>query len=434
MPTIGAEVATRARKQPSTTRPPAAGAAPPDGLVAVLDHVRAHGESSRARLVEATGLGRSVVTQHVDSLLAYGLIAEDGLGPSTGGRAPRLLRFRADAGYLLVADLGATSTDVALADLSGEVLVHRAEPSDIAAGPDAVLTRVERLFDKCVKEAGAVTGSLWGIGIGVPGPVEFESGRPISPPIMPGWDGYRVRERFAARNVPVWVDNDVNVMALGELKAGCGRGVKNFVFVKIGTGIGAGIVVDGRIHRGAQGSAGDVGHIHVQAGDREVTCRCGMSGCLEAFAGGAALARDAKAAALAGRSEILRAMLDEKGVLEAADVAFASKHGDPTSVELMTEAGRLIGQMLTGVVNFFNPSLLVIGGGVSGAGDQLLATIRQTIYRRSLPLATRDLIVRRSELDGHAGVIGAATMVANELFAQQYLPRWLGAGTPAGAT
>ncbi len=401
--------------------------------MAVLEHVRAHGESSRARLVEATGLGRSVVTQHVDSLLAYGLIAEDGLGPSTGGRAPRLLRFRADAGYLLVADLGATSTDVALADLSGEVLVHRAEPSDISAGPDAVLTRVERLFDKCVQDAGALPGSLWGIGIGVPGPVEFESGRPISPPIMPGWDGYRLRERFADRNVPVWVDNDVNVMALGELEAGCGRGVKNFVFVKIGTGIGAGIVVDGRIHRGAQGSAGDVGHIHVQAGDREVICRCGMNGCLEAFAGGAALARDAKAAALEGRSETLRAMLDEKGVLEAADVAFASTHGDRTSVELMTEAGRLIGQMLTGIVNFFNPSLIVIGGGVSGSGDQLLATIRQTIYRRSLPLATRDLIVRRSELDGHAGVIGAATMVANELFAQEYLPRWLGAGTPAGA-
>ena len=425
-------MATRARTHAST-RPQTDGTSAPDGLVAVLDHIRAHGESSRAELAEATGLGRSILTQRVEALLDYGLLAEDRVGVSTGGRAPRLLRFRADAGYLLVADLGATSTDVALSDLSGEILVHRDEPSDIAAGPDAVLARVERLFDTCVAEAGALPGSLWGIGIGVPGPVEFESGRPISPPIMPGWDGYRVRERFAGRGVPVWLDNDVNVMALGELTGGCGRGVANFVFVKIGTGIGAGIVVDGRIHRGAQGSAGDVGHIHVQAGEREVTCRCGMSGCLEAFAGGAALARDALAAAQDGRSEILRAMLDEKGVLDAADVALASKHGDPVSVELITEAGRLIGQMLTGVVNFFNPSLLVIGGGVAGAGDLLLATIRQTIYRRSLPLATRDLIVRRSELDGRAGVIGAATMVANELFAREYLPRWLEARTPAGA-
>jgi len=240
-----------------------------------------------------------------------------------------------------------------------------------------------------------------------------------------------VRARFAERGVPVWVDNDVNVMALGELTAGCGRGVDDFVFVKIGTGIGAGIVVDGRIHRGAKGSAGDVGHIHVQAG-REVTCRCGMSGCLEAFAGGAALARDAEAAAREGRSDFLSALLEEKGFLDAADVAVASKHGDPVGIELITEAGRLIGQMLTGIVNFFNPSLIVIGGGVAGAGDLLLATIRQAIYRRSLPLATRDLTVRRSALHDRAGVIGAATMAANELFAREYLPLWLAAGSPAG--
>ena len=292
-----------------------------------------------------------------------------------------------------------------------------------------MLGHVDQLFQECVAEAGG-DRSLWGIGIGVPGPVEFESGRPVSPPIMPGWDGYPLRERFADRGVPVWVDNDVNVMALGELTAGCGRGVDDFVFVKIGTGIGAGIVVDGRIHRGAKGSAGDVGHIHVQAG-REVTCRCGMSGCLEAFAGGAALARDAEAAAREGRSVILQALLAEKGHLDAADVAAASKHGDPVSIELITEAGRLIGQMLTGIVNFFNPSLIVIGGGVAGAGDLLLATIRQAIYRRSLPLATRDLTVRRSALDGRAGVIGAATMAANELFAREFLPRWLPAGSPA---
>ena len=423
-------MATRARTSPPSGQEKDGAGAPPNGLVAVLNHVRRHRECSRAELAVATGLGRSVLTQRVDVLIDRGLLAEDRVGVSTGGRAPRLLRFRADAGYLLVADLGATSTDVALADLSGGIVVHRQEPSDIAAGPEQVLAHVEALFDACVAEAGAA-GSLWGIGIGVPGPVEFDSGRPVSPPIMPGWDGYPVREHFAKRGVPVWVDNDVNVMALGELTAGCGHGVDDFVFVKIGSGIGAGIVVDGRIHRGAKGSAGDVGHIHVQAA-REVTCRCGMSGCLEAFAGGAALGRDAEAAAREGRSEILRALLDEKGFLDAEDVALASKHGDPVSVELITEAGRLIGQMLTGIVNFFNPSLVVIGGGVSGAGDLLLATIRQTIYRRSLPLATRDLIVRRSALDGRAGVIGGATMVANELFAREYLPRWLGAGTPAG--
>ena len=417
--TLGTEVATHA---------PIIAA---DGVVPVLDHLRAKGEASRAELAEATRLGRSVLMQRIETLLKSGLLAEDRVGVSTGGRAPRLLRFRADAGYLLVADLGATSTDVALADLSGGVIAHRQEPSEIAAGPGTVLGRVEELFDECLAEVAASPANVWAIGIGVPGPVEFASGRPVSPPIMPGWDGYAVREHLAHRGVPVWVDNDVNVMALGELTAGSGRGVDDFVYVKIGTGIGAGIVVDGRIHRGAKGSAGDVGHIHVQAG-RDVTCRCGMSGCLEAFAGGAALARDAEAAAREGRSPLLRALLDTKGFLTAEDVATASKHGDPVSVELITEAGRLIGQMLTGIVNFFNPSLIVIGGGVAGAGDLVVATVRQTIYRRSLPLATRDLTVRRSVLDGRAGVIGAATMAANELFAPAFLPRWLGSGTPAG--
>jgi glucokinase-like ROK family protein len=417
--TLGTKVATHAPT------------APADGVVSILDHLRAASEASRAELAAVTGLGRSVLMQRVETLLESGLLAEDRVGVSTGGRAPRLLRFRADAGHLLVADLGATSTNVALADLSGGILVHRQEPSEIAAGPKVVLDRVEELFDGCLAEAGVSATDVWAIGIGVPGPVEFASGRPVSPPIMPGWDGYAVREHLAARGVPVWVDNDVNVMALGELTAGCGRGVDDFVYVKIGTGIGAGIVVDGRIHRGAKGSAGDVGHIHVQAG-REVTCRCGMSGCLEAFAGGGALGRDAEAAAREGRSPILRALLDQQGFLTAEDVATASKHGDPVSVELITEAGRLIGQMLTGIVNFFNPSLIVIGGGVAGAGDLLLATVRQTIYRRSLPLATRDLTVRRSALDERAGVIGAATMAANELFSPAFLHRWLGAGTPAG--
>ena len=256
----------------------------PNDLVAVLDHVRTHGESSRAELAQATGLGRSVLTQRVDALRNYGLLADDRVGVSTGGRAPRLLRFaptRATCSWPISVPRARTSRSPTWQ--VGSSSTARSRPTSPPARTRC--SRVEQLFEECVAEAGG-DRSLWGIGIGVPGPVEFESGRPVSPPIMPGWDGYPLRERFADRGVPVWVDNDVNVMALGELTAGCGRGVDDFVFVKIGTGIGAGIVVDGRIHRGPRARPGDVGHIHVQAG-REVTCRCGMSGCLEAFAGGA---------------------------------------------------------------------------------------------------------------------------------------------------
>jgi glucokinase-like ROK family protein len=277
-----------------------------------------------------------------------------------------------------------------------------------------------------------VRGHLWGVGLGIPGPVEFRTGRPISPPIMPGWDGYPIRPRFAeAYDAPVWVDNDVNVLALGEWRSGIAEGHDNVVFVKIGTGIGAGLISDGQLHRGSQGSAGDVGHIQV-VDDKSVVCRCGNVGCLEAVAGGEALARSGAAAAREGRSDLLRTAVDQTGTLTAEDVSRAAAFGDPVAVELLQTAGRRIGAMLASVVNFFNPSLIVIGGGVAFSGDHLLASIRETVYRRSLPLATRDLVIKRSSLGGLGGVIGVAAMVVDQLFARECLGRWIEFGSPAG--
>ena len=265
-----------------------------DALVLVLDEVRLGRSRSRSELTERTGLGRAIVAKRLGDLIERGLVVEGDLGPSTGGRPPRQLAFRSDAGYLLVADLGATSIDVALTTLDGRILAHRDEPAEIEMGPEAGLGRVEELFDQLVATTAALPGRLWGIGIAVPGPVEFASGRPISPPIMPGWDGYPIRERFGRRyGAPVWVDNDVNVLALGEWRSGVAAGHDDVVVVKIGTGIGAGIISGGRLHRGAQGSAGDVGHIQV-SDDPAVICRCGNIGCLEALAGGGALGRPAK--------------------------------------------------------------------------------------------------------------------------------------------
>jgi glucokinase-like ROK family protein len=386
------------------------------GLAAILDYVRTHGSSTRTELASATGMSRAVVVQRVGELVERGLLESGEIGASTGGRAPRTVRFRSDAGHLLVADLGATSVDVAVVDLSCSVLAHASEPADIAAGPDEVLGRAEAMLQECLAEVDDLPGSLLGIGIGVPGPVEFESGRPVAPPIMPGWDMYDVRGHFASHGVPVWVDNDVNVMALAEIRAGIARGHENVVFIKVGTGIGAGIVVRGMLHRGAQGCAGDVGHIQV-TDDESVICRCGNVGCLEALAGGAALGRDGEALARDGRSTHLAKVLEDEGSVQAADVATAASHGDAAATELITNAGRLIGSTLAGIVNFFNPSLVVIGGGVAGSGDLLLATIRESVYRRSLPLATRDLLVTRSSLRELAGVTGAAAMVTDELFA-----------------
>ncbi len=400
-----------------------------DALVSVLDEIRSARARSRSELVARTGLSRGVVAQRVGELIGLGLVAEGDVGPSTGGRPARRMTFRADAGHVLVADLGATSIDVAVTDLEGRILGHRDEPADIGAGPERCLDRVEELFAELISATRDLPGKLWGVGIGVPGPVEFLSGRPVSPPIMPGWDGYPVRERFAERyGAPVWVDNDVNLLALGEWRSGIAVGHDNVVVVKIGTGIGAGIISNGRLHRGAQGSAGDVGHIQV-VDSASIVCRCGNVGCLEALAGGAALARDGEAAARDGRSERLGHALDQHGHVTAEDVARAASFGDPFAVSLLQAAGHRVGLTLASVVNFFNPSLIVIGGGVAQSGDQLLAAIRETVYRRSLPLATRDLVVRRSSLGALAGVIGASAMVLEQLFSREALARWLEDGT-----
>jgi glucokinase-like ROK family protein len=403
-----------------------------DALVTVLNEVRAHPARSRADIVRASRLSRAVVAQRVQELMDRGLLELGDSGPSTGGRAPRMLRFRRGAGHLLAADLGATSIDVAITDLSGEVLAQHQEPADIAHGPQRVLARVEELFHEILASMPSAPGQLWGVGVGVPGPVEFSTGRTVSPPIMPGWDEFPVRERLAsAFEVPVWVDNDVNVMALGELRVGVARGHDTVMFIKLGTGIGAGVVVAGHLHRGAQGSAGDVGHIRV-LDESTVICRCGKVGCLEALAGGAALARDGMAAALDGRSALLAERLAERGSIEAADVALAASHGDPVCVELVRNAGLLVGEMLSTAVHLLNPSLIVVGGGVAAAGDPLLAAIREAVYGSSLPLATRDLIIQRSALGHRAGVVGAALMVADQLFSRDLLGQWLHDSLPSG--
>ncbi|HEX7473594.1 MAG TPA: ROK family protein [Candidatus Limnocylindrales bacterium] len=404
-----------------------------DALVTVLDEIRLGRSGSRPELVVRTGLGRAIVAQRVGELIERGLVVDGDVGPSTGGRPPRQLTFRAGAGHVLIADLGASSIDVALTSLDGRILGHHDEPALIEAGPERCLDRVDELFELLLQTTKEIPGRLWGVGIAVPGPVEFQTGRPISPPIMPGWDGYPIRERFAARyRAPVWVDNDVNVLALGEWRSGVAAGHDDVVVVKIGTGIGAGIISDGRLHRGAQGSAGDVGHIQV-TDDPSVICRCGNVGCLEALAGGGALARAGEAAARDGRSPRLVMALDQRGGVTAEDVARAASFGDPVAMALLQSAGRLVGSMLASVVNFFNPSLIVIGGGVANSPDQLLAAIREAVYRRSLPLATRELAIRRSSLGGRAGVIGGSAMVVDQLFSRESIARWIAAGEPYGS-
>lgn len=386
-----------------------------DATSTVLHLIRTNQARTRSELSRVGNLGRTVVSRCIRELIDVGLLIDGETTSSNGGRAPRELCFNADAGVLLVAEFGATAVTVGMTDLAGKMLATAGGAWHIEAGPDESLNHVvEAMRSVQTKAAGR---RVWGVGVGLPGPVEFATGRPTSPPIMPGWDGYDVRTRLGAVfDAPVWVDNDVNVMALGELRAGAAVGERDVVVLKIGNGIGAGLISEGHIHRGAQGSAGDVGHVPVIGTALDVVCRCGKTGCLEAVAGGAAIVRDASAAAADGSSPFLAAVAAGDRPIVVFDVIDGAARGDGACMTILTAAARHIGDVLATIVNVYNPSLVVLGGAVTNAGDSFLATIRQQVYLRSSPLATRDLRVVRSTLGQLGAAIGTAHMVLDELF------------------
>jgi glucokinase-like ROK family protein len=381
----------------------------------IIQLVRTAGAMSKSELARQTGLSRTGVGSRLAVLREMGLLEELGEGPSSGGRPPSLVRFASDGGSVVAVDMGATSVDVAVTNLAAEPLVHLAQDIDVREGPKGVLNTTTDLVDQVLAASPHAAGRLKGIAVGLPGPVEFLTGRPVAPPIMPGWDQYPVRELFEDRyGCRTFVDNDVNLMALGELWAGAAARVQDLLWVKLGTGIGCGIISQGAAFRGISGCAGDIGHIEL-GGDTTV-CRCGNLGCLEAVAGGEALAMRAEGLALSGESRSLARMLDERGSLRAEDLGVAAQEGDVAAVELVRSAGRAVGAVLASLVNFYNPEMIVIGGGVSRLGVRLLASIREAVYRRSLPLATRDLVLTGSALGELAGVTGGGAMVLGELY------------------
>jgi glucokinase-like ROK family protein len=381
--------------------------------IALLQTVFWSAGSSRHALSSQLEFSRSKANNLVAGLLDQGLLEEAGLQASSGGRRPESLSLAGGLGVVLGADLGATSLDVAVMRPDLTVLARHGEEADVRAGPGVVLARVLALFRELLKQCGASPRQVLGIGIGVPGPVDFASGQLVNPPLMPDWDGFSVpdyfRESFSA---PVFVDNDVNLMALGELWR-LQRSLQDFIVIKVGTGIGCGIVCHGEVYRGANGSAGDVGHICVDHdGPR---CHCGNVGCVEAMAAGPAIARMATEAAERGESPVLAEVLRTNGSITAVDVGQASRNGDAAANAIIQRAGTLLGQMLASVVNFFNPSHVFIGGGVTQVGPLFLASVRQSVYHRSLALSTRHLEIQYTPLGGQAGLTGAGVLAVHEV-------------------
>jgi glucokinase-like ROK family protein len=381
---------------------------PQSRLLAVL---RDEGPMSRVALGERLELPRAKLTGELGRLVDAGLVAIGGPAASRGGRRSTLVHLADDLRFLGV-DVGATSVTVAVTDGRCEVLASESQDCLVRQGPVPVLGLVRTLADQVL---GKAPGKLLGAGIGLPGPVSFREGMPVAPPIMPGWDRYPVRDELSGPwGCPVTVDNDVNVMALGERHAGVARSLDDLIFVKIGTGIGCGILLGGRVYRGVAGTAGDIGHIRLD--DYGPACACGEVGCLEAYFGGAALARDALTLARSGRSPALAELLEHGDTLTARNVGEAAAAGDFAAANLVREGGRRLGHVVASLVSFLNPGMVVIGGGVSQLGHPLLAEVRSSVYRRSLPLATGNLPIVLSELGTLAGVTGAAWSATDRAF------------------
>lgn len=361
---------------------------------------------TRAELAKSTGLARSTVAARIDELMRMGLITPVADAVSTGGRPPSQFALNPSAKVVVAADIGASHATVAITDLTGFVLTEHTEPVDVGLGPEAVLTWLVQVATTLLERTGHERTHVAAVGIGVPGPVEHVTGQPVNPPIMPGWDRFDIPGWVQkSLPVPVLVDNDVNIMALGE-RAVAWPATEHLIFVKIATGIGAGLISGGELQRGAQGIAGDIGHVQVARG-ADVPCQCGNRGCLEALASGPAIAR----------------VLREQGVEahSGTDVVDLVKRGNIDAIQAVRQAGRDVGEILTTCVSLMNPSVIAIGGGMARVGEHLIAGVREVVYTRSTPLATEHLSIVQAVTGEKAAIVGASMLAVEHALSPESL-------------
>jgi predicted NBD/HSP70 family sugar kinase len=373
----------------------------PSSIGELLGLIRADGPVTRAQLAELSGISRPTLTQHVETLLAEGLVVERA-GRSTGGRPPAELTFHPAGGVVLVAWLGRTRSGLAVADLAAEVLGVRVLEGGLDGGPDEVIDRVDVSFAELLEETGHDRAAVRGLGVGVPWPVDGGPDHGLLPHMSPGWHGVLLAKQLEERfGVPAIVDKDANLAALAEYRMNWQHVAADVVYVKAGAGLGCGIVSGGLVQRGSQGAAGEIGHVWVSAGDGE-RCPCGNTGCLDTVASGFSLARRLTAAG--------------QPATDGRDVVRLARAGDPHAVRILRDAGRATGEAVAAAVNLLNPAIIVVGGDLSES-DELLAGVREVVYQRATAHATRTLRIIRSQLGERAGLVGPAVAVLDAVLA-----------------
>lgn len=373
---------------------------------AVLDQIRfTPGGISRAELAHRMDLSRAAMTTIVNDLLKSGIVHETESRNGQSGRPPIMLQINPTRGRVIGIDMGATHLTIALANLASQVIDEIEIPFDITQGPIPCLAQTDALLTELLEKNDTRIEHILAIGMGVPGPIANQSGGVIAPPIMPGWDGFPIRKEMETKwRVPISLNNDAELGMLGEWAFGAGRGEDYLAYIKVGSGIGAGLLMNGQVYQGATGSAGEIGHLTIE--ENGPRCDCGSNGCLEALAGGKAIAHQAYEVVKSGKPSLLTSMGPPEE-LTARDVVAAARRGDLPSQQIITRAGSYLGIAIAGVVNLFNPRVIIIGGGVSQIGDLFLQPIRDTVKRRSLAGAAQVIKINTAILHRRSSIMGA---------------------------
>ncbi|MFJ3877449.1 ROK family protein [Streptomyces sp. NPDC090077] len=367
-------------------------------LERVVRAVRLAGSLTQAEIARTTGLSAATVSNIVRELKESGTV--EVTDTSAGGRRARSVSLSGDAGIVIGVDFGHTHLRVAVGNLAHQVLAEEAEPLDVDASWVDGFDRAEALVGRLVQGIGVARDKVIGVGLGVPGPIDVESGTLGSTAILPGWAGINPRQELSQRlGVPVYVDNDANLGALGELVWGSGRGVRDLAYIKVASGVGAGLVINGQIYRGPGGTAGEIGHITLD--ESGPVCRCGNRGCLETFA--------------AARYVLPLLQGTHGPELTMEKVVELARGGDPGCRRVITDVGRHIGSGVASLCNLLNPSRIVLGGSLAEAGELVLAPIRESVGRYAIPSAARQLSVLTGSLGGRAEVLGALALVLSEM-------------------
>jgi len=383
-------------------------------LERVVRAVRLAGSLTQAEIARSTGLSAATVSNIVRELRDNGTVQVT--PTSSGGRRARSVALSGDAGIVVGVDFGHSHLRVAVGNLAHQVLAEQSEPIDVDASASQGFDRAEQLVARLVESTGIGPEKVLGVGLGVPGPIDVETGALGSTAILPGWSGINPRQEMSDRlGVPVQVDNDANLGALGELVWGGGRGVKDLAYIKVASGVGAGLVIDGRIYRGPGGTAGEIGHITLD--ESGPVCRCGNRGCLETFTAARYVL------------ELLRGSHGEG--LTIPRMVQLGREGDPGCRRVIGDVGRHIGMGVASLCNLLNPSRIVLGGDLAEAGELVLGPIRESVSRYAIPSAAQRLSVVPGALGARAEVLGALALVLSEMGDSTLLDGNMTVDTPA---